>query len=187
MRHSRAMKILGRLLLLVLAVAAAFAIPMNVGWPYYGRTRYHHWRYAEGLTQLADALLERQDDFDWIANIEGEIEAGSSQRRLHRVDLDEGTKLEFESLFERANTYYLNSSRNDDGGVAFLQVTNGRRSGKGYQVTLLYKSLPRANRPPCRDGYLSGDIGSCFVSLDENWMYELSWLDESYEFPDTER
>jgi hypothetical protein len=181
------MKIVRILALLTLVAVVVLVSLATFGRPAYLRTRYHHWRNAEGLTALATAMLARQGDFDWIANVEGTIEAGSARLRPSLVNLDEKTESQFRKLFEEANTYYLNSSKSGEGAAAFLEISGGRRSGKLYWVTLLYNSLPRENRPACSEGCFVGDLGSCFVSLDERWIYELSWLDEDYKFPESEK
>jgi len=181
-RHAHAMK---RGLIAAAALAAILAVAvaaMHTGLPYLWRIRLHHLRNAEGMTHLAEAVVNRHQDFNWIALVDGEVEAGDSG--FSRANLAESTKARFRALFDGADLYYLTSHERNEHVSAGVQISSGRRDTKTYWVYIYYRSQSRENRSPCEDGFFNSSLGGCFVDLDSDWIYELSWLDDAHVFPE---
>ena len=166
----------------MIALASVLYLRVQSTTPYWDRVRYQHWRYSEEMTRFADAFLDRSADFNWIALVEGNVEAGAD--RQVRVELDNGTKEQFRALMLEADLYWLGGVSPPDGQTAFVDYGGGWRWDRDFSVGLSYARNGQDPRAICDGEYKETDAGGCSILLDENWAYDLIWFVKGYEFPD---
>ena len=152
--------------------------------PYYDRVHYQYWRYGAEMTVLAEAIIDRRTDFDWIALADGSVQAGSEFE--YRVELDDQTRQSFRELMEAADLYFIHAFHPDDGEGAHVDLGGGRRWNRDFSVYYRYQRNGQFPAAECAGQYRDSNYGGCSMMLGKNWAYDVAWIAEGHVFPGEE-
>lgn len=165
-----AIYVLGAVILL--AAAAVFRLRSTL--PYLDQVRFHHWRYEEGMTKLAEAI-EADEEFKEVYLLEGVVHAS---RGTYDVERLEGELAErYEGLF--AESGFGRITRRIGVAGPGLELGYIDRFGRKFLVDLIRTSSSDAEGAECGREFRDTEDGWCEVRLGPSWKLTYHWRSET--------
>jgi len=158
-------------LLAAVSVLVGVVVVVRMLWmpPFYDRARFHFWRNAEAMSALAQTL-NSETRFDWIAYVDGEVEA--SAPNAFRVPLTEEEASNYERLFVESE---IPAIRRAEWGIS-AEVAHMERFGKQFVLIYMFDAPAHPVQPVCKAQYWFTDEGACRITLSDRWALLYIWL-----------